>query len=118
MSPRAKEYREIHNIKGIRGTAITVQAMVFGNMGMDSGAGKVFTRKSWTGEKIPAVDFRDMQDIEFTVEEGKLFILQSRSGKRSPLAALRTAVDLEKEGLISPGSGKVEVISERPVELL
>jgi pyruvate,orthophosphate dikinase len=146
MSPRAKEYREIRNIKGIRGTAVTVQAMVFGNMDMDSGAGIAFTRNPWTGEKIPVIDFRfdaqgedvvsgsragtsgielktvlpavykelegfgeklaayfrDMQDIEFTVEEGKLFILQSRSGKRSPLTALRIAVDLEKEGMISP----------------
>ncbi len=138
MSPRAKKYREIRNIKGIRGTAVTVQAMVFGNMGMDSGAGIAFTRNPWTGEKLPVIDFRfgaqgedivsgsragtsgielktalfdvyselesigekleayfrDMQDIEFTVEEGKLYILQSRSGKRSPLAALRIAVDL------------------------
>lgn len=146
MSPRAKEYREIRNIVGIRGTAVTVQAMVFGNMGMDSGAGIDFTRNPWTGEKSQVIDFRfgaqgedvvsgsrtgtsgielktvlpamyreltgigekleahfrDMQDIEFTVEEGKLYILQSRSGKRSPLAALKIAVDLEKEGLNSP----------------
>lgn len=146
MSPKAKEYREIHSIKGIRGTAVTVQAMVFGNMGMDSGAGIAFTRNPWTGEKLPVIDFRfgaqgedvvsgskagtsgielktvlpevyreleeigveleahfmDMQDIEFTVEGGKLYILQSRDGKRSPLAALRISVDLEKEGLITP----------------
>jgi pyruvate,orthophosphate dikinase len=146
MSPRAKEYREIRNIKDIRGTAVTVQAMVFGNMDMDSGAGIAFTRNPWTGEKIPVVDFRfgaqgedvvsgsragtsgielktalpavyrelagigekleahfrDMQDIEFTVEAGRLYILQSRNGKRSPLAALRIAVDLEKEELVSP----------------
>ncbi len=145
MSPRAKEYRKIHNIKGIRGTAVTVQAMVFGNMSMNSGAGIYFTRSPWTGEKLPVIDFRfeaqgedvvsgsragtsgielktvfpavyselegigekleihfrDMQDIEFTVEEGKLYILQSRRGKRSSLAALRIAVDLEKKGLIS-----------------
>jgi pyruvate, orthophosphate dikinase len=146
MSPRAKKYREIRNILGVRGTAVTVQAMVFGNMGMDSGAGIAFTRNPWTGEKPPVIDFRfgaqgedvvsgsragtsgielktvlpdvyeeligigekleahfkDMQDIEFTVEEGKLYILQSRSGKRSPLAALKIAVDFEKEGLNSP----------------
>lgn len=145
MGPRAMKYREIHNIEGIRGTAVTVQAMVFGNMSMDSGAGIYFTRNPWIGEKLPVIDFRfeaqgedvvsgsraetsgielktslpdvykkleeigdkleshfkDMQDIEFTVEEGKLYILQSRSGKRSPLAALRIAVALEKEGLIS-----------------
>lgn len=147
MSPRARDYREIRNIKGVRGTAVTVQVMVFGNMGMGSGAGITFTRNPWTGEKQPVIDFRfgaqgedvvsgsragtsgielntalptvyrklesigekleayfkDMQDIEFTVEEGKLYVLQSRSGKRSPLAALRIAVDLEKERLISPG---------------
>lgn len=145
MSTRAKTFREIRNVKGIRGTAVTVQAMVFGNMGMDSGAGIAFTRNPWTGEKLPVIDFRfgaqgeevvsgsragtseiklktalpavyrelerieekleayfrDMQDIEFTVEQRKLYILQSRSGNRSPLAALRIAVDLEKEGLIS-----------------
>ena len=145
MSTRAKAFREIRNVKGIRGTAVTVQAMVFGNMGMDSGAGIAFTRNPWTGEKLPVIDFRfgaqgeevvsgsragtseiklktalpavyrelegieekleayfrDMQDIEFTVEQRKLYILQSRSGNRSPLAALRIAVDLEKEGLIS-----------------
>lgn len=147
MSPRAKEYRKIHDIKGIKGTAITMQAMVFGNMDLNSGAGIAFTRNPWTGEKLPVIDFRfgaqgedvvsgsraetsgielktafptvywdlgvigekleayfkDMQDIEFTAEERKLFILQSRNGKRSPLAALKIAVDLEKERLISPG---------------
>ncbi len=145
MSSKASEYRKIHNIKGIQGTAVTIQAMVFGNMGMNSGAGIAFTRNPWTGEKLPVVDFRfgaqgedvvsgskagtsgiefktalpsvyreleeiggkleahfkDMQDIEFTIEEGKLYVLQSRNGKRSPLAALRIAVDLEKEGIIS-----------------
>ena len=145
MSPRAKEFREIHNIKGARGTAVTIQAMVFGNMDLKSGSGIAFTRNPWTGEKLPVIDFRieaqgedlasgsragtlgfeletafpvvykklegigneleahfkDMQDIEFTVEEGKLYILQSRNGKRSPMAALRIAVDLAEEGLIS-----------------
>ncbi len=163
MSPRAKEYREIHNIKGVRGTAVTVQAMVFGNTGMKSGAGIAFTRNPWTGEKIPVVDFRfgaqgedvvsgsragtsgielktalpavyrefegigekleahfrDMQDIEFTIEEGKLYILQSRGRKRSPLAALRIAVDIEKEGLISPGEAleKLEEIDLNSISL-
>jgi pyruvate,orthophosphate dikinase len=146
MSPRAREFREINNIKGARGTAVTVQAMVFGNMDLKSGSGIAFTRNPWTGEKLPVVDFRfeaqgedvvsgsragtsgielktflpavyrelegigdkleahfrDMQDIEFTVEEGKLYILQSRNRKRSPMAALRIAVDIVKEGLISP----------------
>jgi len=145
MSPKAKEFREIHNIKDARGTAVTIQAMVFGNMDLKSGSGIVFTRNPWTGDKLPVIDFRleaqgedlasgsragtlgfeletafpvvykklegigkeleahfrDMQDIEFTVEEGKLYILQSRNGKRSPMAALRIAVDLVEEGLIS-----------------
>jgi pyruvate, orthophosphate dikinase len=163
MSSRAKEYREIHNIKGIRGTAVTVQAMVFGNMGMNSGAGISFTRNPWTGEKALIVDFRfgaqgedvvsgsragtsgielktalpavyrelkgigeklevhfrDMQDIEFTVEDGKLYVLQSRSGKRSPFAALRIAVDLEKEGLNSPHEAleKLEEIDLNSISL-
>ena len=145
MSPRAKEFREIHNIKGAQGTAVIIQAMVFGNMDLKSGSGIAFTRNPGTGEKLPVVDFRleaqgedlasgsragtlgfelgtafpvvykklegigneleshfkDMQDIEFTVEEGKLYIFQSRNGKRSPMAALRIAVDLVGEGLIS-----------------
>jgi pyruvate,orthophosphate dikinase len=145
MSPRAREYRRINGIKGARGTAVTVQAMVFGNMGMNSGAGIAFTRNPWTGENVPVIDFkfgaqgedvvsgaqaashgvelqtaiprvfrelegigkklethfRDMQDLEFTVEEGRLYLLQNRSGKRSPLAALRIAVDLWKEGILT-----------------
>jgi pyruvate,orthophosphate dikinase len=145
MSPRAKEFRQIHNIKGARGTAVTIQAMVFGNMGLKSGSGIVFTRNSRTGDKLSVVDFRleahgedlasgsragtlgfelgtafpvvykkleeigndleahfkDMQDIEFTVEEGKFYIFQSRNGKRSLMVALRIAVDLVGEGLIS-----------------
>jgi pyruvate,orthophosphate dikinase len=58
MSPKAKEFREIHNIKGVRGTAVTIQAMVFGNMDLKSGSGIAFTRNSWTGEKLSVVDFR------------------------------------------------------------
>ena len=145
ISPKAKEFREIQNIKGVRGTAVTIQTMVFGNMDLKSGSGIVFTRNPWIGDKLSVTDFRleaqgedlasgsragtlgfelgtafpvvykklegigkeledhfrDMQDIEFTVEEGKLYILQSRNGKRSPMAALRIAVDLVEEGLIS-----------------
>ena len=145
MSPKATEFRKIHSVKGVRGTAVIIQAMVFGNMDLKSGSGIAFTRNPWTGEKLPVLDFRfeaqgedlasgsragtlgfelktalpivykefegigheleahfrDMQDIEFTVEEGKLYILQSRDGKRSPMAALKIAVDLVDEGLIS-----------------
>jgi len=145
-SPRAESYRRMNLVKKARGTAITVQAMVYGNLGLRSGAGVAFSRNPWTGERELLVDFklgaqgedvvsgsqgaatqremvaampeayrdlqgfatrleqyfRDMQDIEFTVQENRLFILQSRSGKRGPYASLRIAVDMVEEGLISP----------------
>jgi len=144
-SPRAETFRASHLARDVPGTAVTVQAMVFGNMGASSGAGVGFTRNPWTGEKEMLVDFRfgaqgedvvsgdreatsqteiidvmpdiyndlhqigtrlenhyrDMQDLEFTVQEGRLYLLQSRAGKRAPLAALQIAVDLCEEGLIS-----------------
>ncbi|HOB16617.1 MAG TPA: pyruvate, phosphate dikinase [Defluviitoga sp.] len=145
-NPRAIKYREINKLddKKFLGTAVNVMAMVFGNMGEDSGTGVVFTRDPSTGEKryygefllnaqgedvvagirtprpldelreiMPDVykelteimdklerHFRDMQDIEFTIERGKLYILQTRNGKRTPAAAVKIAVDLVKEGLI------------------
>ncbi|VVB90867.1 Phosphoenolpyruvate synthase [uncultured archaeon] len=146
MNPRAQAFRRMNLVRNVRGTAVTVQAMVYGNIGPRSGAGVAFTRNPWTGENellldfkfgaqgedvvsgaqsaatqrelletMPQVDqellavgrkieshFKDMQDIEFTVQEGKLYILQSRDGKRSPLAALRIAVELCQEGVISP----------------
>jgi len=126
-------------------TAVTVQTMVFGNRGRDSGAGVLFTRNPATGSREMMVDFKfgaqgddvvsgraagsgdefelampevygeleqlyrrleqdygDMQDVEFTVQEGALFILQSRAGKRAPLAALRIAVEMVEEGLLAP----------------
>ena len=142
---RAREYRRLHKLQDLTGTAVTVQAMVFGNSGGDSGTGVAFTRDPVTGANdfyvdflynaqgedlvagirnpetgedlrhdIPAVydelsemrlklenAFKDMQDIEFTVEDGELFILQTRSGKRSARAALRIAVDLVGEGLLT-----------------
>ena len=145
-SPRAEAFRRMNLIKEVRGTAVTVQMMVFGNMGAHSGAGVAFTRNPWLGTGDLLVDFkfgaqgddvvsgeesaatqtefartmpeiydtlaeigkklelhyRDMQDLEFTVEEGKLYILQTRSGKRSPYAALKIAVSLCQEGIISP----------------
>jgi pyruvate,orthophosphate dikinase len=144
-SPRAQAFRNMNLITGARGTGVTVQAMVFGNLGSLSGAGVAFSRNPWTGVNELLVDFkfgaqgedivsglmgvvshqefaariplaarelseaakrlelmyRDMQDIEFTVQEGKLFILQSRSGKRAPLAALKIAVDLVHEDIIA-----------------
>ncbi|MGB3022722.1 MAG: pyruvate, phosphate dikinase [Methyloceanibacter sp.] len=154
---RAIAYRRLHDIPDDWGTAVTVQAMVFGNMGERSATGVVFTRNPSTGENelygeylvnaqgedvvsglrtpqplteaartvasdlrpslealMPDVfaelkracakleaHFRDIQDIEFTVEEGKLWMLQSRSGKRSMQAALKIAVDMAAEGLMS-----------------
>jgi len=143
---RAVEYRKHHNISETDGTAVTVQAMVFGNFGYASGTGVAFTRNPATGDRgmyadfllnaqgedivsggvdpdrgeelertLPAVHrllleygrmlenhFTDMQDMEFTVQEGKLYLLQTRSGKRTALAALRIAVDMVREGLIGP----------------
>ncbi|HXC56450.1 MAG TPA: pyruvate, phosphate dikinase [Rhizomicrobium sp.] len=155
-SPRARTYRRIHNIPEEWGTAVTVQAMVFGNRGETSATGVAFTRDPSTGEHLlygeflinaqgedvvagirtpqsiskivrerqggrkPSMEeampkafaelsaicarlethYRDMQDLEFTVQEGRLFMLQTRGGKRTAEAALKIAVDMEREGLI------------------
>jgi len=141
-NPRAKEYRSYYKIRDDLGTAVNIQAMVFGNMGADSGSGVGFTRDPSTGEKrlygeyltnaqgedvvagirtpeslgslAPALatelaglasrlegHFRDMQDFEFTVEGGRLYLLQTRNGKRTAQAAIKVAVDMVNEGLIS-----------------
>ena len=144
-NPRAIKYRQINEIRGLKGTAVNVQAMVFGNMGDTSGTGVAFTRNPSTGQnkfygeylmnaqgedvvagirtpqpisQLAKVDrksykelcdirilleehYRDMQDLEFTIEQGKLYILQTRNGKRTAAAAVKTAVDMMKEGLIS-----------------
>lgn len=144
-SPKAVKYRSIHSIRGLKGTAVNVQAMVFGNYGNDSGTGVCFSRDPSTGEnkfygeylinaqgedvvagirtpekisqlekKNPEVyrqlveiknrlenHFKDMQDIEFTIQQGKLYILQTRTGKRTGPAAVRMAVDMVQEGLIT-----------------
>ena len=143
--PKACEYRRLNQIADTLGTAVTVQSMVFGNAGGQSGAGVGFTRDPASGEPalwvdflfnsqgedvvsgrrsahghnelaavLPAVwqelvvaarqlesTFADMQDFEFTVQDGRLFMLQSRVGKRTPYAAARIALDLLDEGLIS-----------------
>ena len=143
--PKACEYRRLNRIPDTFGTAVTIQSMVFGNAGGQSGAGVGFTRDPASGEPalwvdflfnsqgedvvsgrrsahghnelavvLPAVwqelvvaarqlerTFADMQDFEFTVQEGRLFMLQSRAGKRTPYAAARIALDLFDEGLIS-----------------
>jgi len=144
QSPRAVEYRRLHGLDDLAGTAVTVQAMVFGNMGGTSGSGVGFTRDPATGandlyldflpnaqgedvvsgrcpvqgvaslqESLPELYcqlrqvkrqlellFRDAQDFEFTVQEGCLYLLQSRSAKRTAWAALRIACDQVAEGLI------------------
>ncbi|MFZ0694221.1 MAG: PEP/pyruvate-binding domain-containing protein [Alphaproteobacteria bacterium] len=143
--PRAKEYRALNKLDGLNGTAVTVQAMVFGNAGTKSGAGVAFSRNPATGAKelyvdfladaqgedvvagrrmpgnadwlaarLPQVarelaegvarlerEFLDIQDVEFTVENGKLFFLQTRSAKRTPRAALHVLVDFVREGLLN-----------------
>ncbi|MEM8701515.1 MAG: pyruvate, phosphate dikinase [Pseudomonadota bacterium] len=156
MVPRAVTYRRLHDIPGNWGTAVNVQAMVFGNMGESSATGVAFTRNPSTGENLlygeflvnaqgedvvagirtpqditerarleagsssPSLEalmpeafaefqsycakleahYKDMQDLEFTIEKGKLWMLQTRAGKRTAKAALKIAVDLVEEGLI------------------
>ncbi len=145
MAEKAVTYRRVEKITGVKGTAVNVVQMVFGNKGDTSGTGVCFTRDPNTGENVfygdylinaqgedvvagirtplklaefaekdPAAykqlcdvrerlenHYRDMQDMEFTVEEGKLYMLQCRTGKRSPVAAFKIAVDLVAEGLIT-----------------
>ena len=152
-NPRAIVYRRMNDIPGDWGTAVNVQAMVFGNMGEDSGTGVAFTRDPSTGEKTLYGEFlmnaqgedvvagirtpqpisqleqimpdaykefvdiankledhyRDMQDMEFTIEKGKLYFLQTRNGKRTAFAALKIAVDLVSEGMISKEQAMLKV---------
>ncbi len=153
MNPRANTYRKLHDIPATWGTAVNVQAMVFGNMGLDCATGVCFTRDPSNGENIfygeylvnaqgedvvagirtpqPMAEakakpgetsmeramplaygelmqvratlerhYKDMQDIEFTVQQGKLYMLQTRNGKRTAAASLRIAVEMASEGLI------------------
>lgn len=146
MSERACTYRKLQHMDDLAGTAVTVQAMVYGNRGASSGAGVAFSRDPSTGAAEPVIDvlfdaqgedvvsgrrtplsedaivrtlpavasqlrealtrlereFGDVQDVEFTIEDGTLWILQARAAKRPPLAALRFAVDLVREGKIEP----------------
>jgi len=159
---RAIEYRRIHRIPEEWGTAVTVQAMVFGNLGEGSGTGVAFTRDPATGERrffgeflrnaqgedvvagvrtpepisalatqMPEVyaeleriyqglerHFRDMQDIEFTVQEGTLYLLQTRSGKRTAAAAIRIAVEMVREGLIDRETALLRVEPHQLDQLL
>jgi pyruvate, orthophosphate dikinase len=145
-SDRARTYRKLEKLEHLKGTAVTVQAMVFGNRGRASGSGVAFSRDPSTGKAEPVIDFLfdsqgedvvsgrrtpcteaaiaeampeivaelrdvlwrlerhfgDVQDVEFTIEDGKLWVLQTRTAKRTPRAALRFAVDFVHEGLVSP----------------
>jgi len=144
MTSRAVRYREVENIRGLLGTAVNVQSMVYGNMGHDSGTGVAFTRNPSNGENefygeflinaqgedvvagirtpqpvanMPKWNrrvhkqllgikdklekhYKDVQDIEFTIERGELFMLQTRTGKRTGAAAVRIACEMVKERLI------------------
>jgi pyruvate, orthophosphate dikinase len=159
---RAVDYRRVHHIPDDLGTAVNVQAMVFGNLGWDSGTGVAFTRNPSTGEKanygeyllnaqgedvvagirtpkpiselandLPEVyeqleaitqqlenHYRDMQDIEFTVEQGKLWMLQTRTGKRTGAAAVRIAVEMVAEGLIERETAVLRVDANQLDQLL
>ena len=174
MNPRANTYRKINSIPEHIGTAVTVQAMVYGNMGDDCATGVAFTRDPSTGEKkffgeflvnaqgedvvagirtpqpinpeshndqnkhLPTLDrvlpqayselvqlyqklekhYRDMQDIEFTIQKGKLFMLQTRNGKRTAAAAMKIAVEMVREGLISETEAVLRVSPEQLDQLL
>lgn len=163
-NPRAIKYRELNNIKEgqLKGTAVTVMAMVFGNMGNTSGTGVSFSRDPSTGENVfmgeylmnaqgedvvagirtpqklsqlatenKAVydelcnirarleeHYHDMQDMEFTVQEGKLYMLQCRNGKRTGGAAVKMAVDMVSEGLITKETALCRVEPEQLNQLL
>ncbi|MBB4370905.1 pyruvate,orthophosphate dikinase [Bradyrhizobium sp. cir1] len=152
-SDRARTYRKLQQLEALQGTAVTVQAMVFGNGGLASGAGVAFSRDPSTGAPRPMIDlvldaqgedvvsgrrtpdaedaiaralprtevelgdilkrlereFGDVQDVEFTVEDGRLWILQTRSAKRTPRAAVRIAIDLVHEGLITTDEALIRI---------
>ena len=170
--PRAVAYRELNNIPDDMGTAVNVQAMVFGNLGDDSGTGVAFTRNPATGDNtfygeylmnaqgedvvagtrtpqpinnlqkgdrdVPSLEeempdiydeldsirkkldshYREMQDIEFTIQKGKLWMLQTRSGKRTGVASVRIAVEMVEEGLISKEEALMRVEPDQLNQLL
>lgn len=161
-TPRAAVYRQANKIADDLGTAVNVQAMVFGNIGNDSGTGVAFTRNPSTGEPIIYGEYLlnaqgedvvagtrtprpleglkedlpeayhqfietcrtlerhylDMQDIEFTIEKGKLYMLQTRTGKRTSPAAIRIAVDMVNEGLIDRDQALMKVDPAQLEQLL
>ncbi len=159
---RAKRYRKHHNIPDSLGTAVTVQAMVFGNLDDSSGTGVLFSRNPLTGDPAPYGEYLhraqgedvvsgkftpeplsalenalpevhaqlmraaqtletengDVQDIEFTVQQGELFLLQTRAAKRAPQAAVRFAVDMADEGRIDGATALSRVTAEQIRTLL
>ena len=161
-NPRAIVYRRMNDIPGDWGTAVNVQAMVFGNMGETSGTGVAFTRNPSTGEKgiygeylinaqgedvvagvrtpqpisklaedLPECykefmelahklenHYRDMQDMEFTIQEGKLYFLQTRNGKRTAPAAIQIACDLVDEGMIDEKEAVLRIDAKSLDQLL
>ncbi len=162
MTNKAVKYREIENIRGLLGTAVNCQSMVYGNMGDDSGTGVAFTRNPNTGEdkffgeflvnaqgedvvagirtpqpteemsnwNAPVYKelmvikdkleqhYKDMQDIEFTIEKGTLYMLQTRNGKRTGQAAVRLACEMVKEGLIDEKTAVLRVPAGDLTQLL
>ncbi|MEA3362053.1 MAG: pyruvate, phosphate dikinase [Thermodesulfobacteriota bacterium] len=172
MTPRAVTYRKLHAIPSDWGTAVSVQGMVFGNMGDDCATGVAFTRDPGTGENyfygeylvnaqgedvvagirtpqpinlvkhkegdLPAMEevmpdsyaqlvniretleqhYKDMQDIEFTIEKGNLYMLQTRTGKRTAQSAIKIAVDMVEEGLITDKEAVLRVDPEQLDQLL
>ncbi len=156
-NPKAVKYRKINGISGLKGTAVNVQTMVFGNFGDESGTGVCFSRDPSTGKKefygeflmnaqgedvvagirtphkismlnkknplifrelVALKDglekhYRDMQDMEFTIQQGKLYILQTRNGKRTGLAAVKCAVDMANEKLITREEAVLRVMPDQ-----
>jgi len=161
-NPRAIKYRKINEIKGLLGTAVNVQTMVFGNFGDDSGTGVCFSRDPSTGanefygeylmnaqgedvvagirtplslkllaKRNPRIykeldgvrrrlekHYKDMQDMEFTIQQGKLFLLQTRTGKRTGAAAVKMAVDMVKEKVIGKEQAVMRVSPDQLDQLL
>jgi pyruvate,orthophosphate dikinase len=161
-NPRAIKYRKINDIKGLLGTAVNVQTMVFGNAGDDSGTGVCFSRDPSTGENkfygeylmnaqgedvvagirtpesleemekhipdkyrelvkyrdILEKHYRDMQDMEFTIEKGVLYMLQTRTGKRTAHSAIKIAVDMARDGLINKTEAVMRILPDQLDQLL
>ncbi|MCP4252665.1 MAG: pyruvate, phosphate dikinase [Candidatus Scalindua sp.] len=161
-NPRAVKYRKIYEISGLMGTAVNIQAMVYGNTGNNSATGVCFTRNPSTGEnkfygefllnaqgedvvagirtpepisdlakELPTAykklvniknklekHYKDLQDMEFTVQEGKLFMLQTRNGKRTTQAAVKIAVDMVKEKLIDKKTAVSRIYPDQLDQLL